>query len=194
MRRLLLGVLLATLLVSVPGCARGLKIMGHGVSRSTQAFGDVGITGNDCDLTLVRGSRVIKLSVIGDNNNITVEEGAVVNKVEFWGHGNVVSIPEYLRLRSDEMGTNQIIRRPRERRVTGDWPPPVATPDEYTATSPRRPVSEPEPEADQAWQPAPAQPTAPPPVTEPVYEHEEEEPEFRPPPQHEPATPPPLEK
>jgi hypothetical protein len=188
MRTKLLLALIAGLLVSAAGCGRPTRIIGHGIQQPVQLFGDVGITGNNNDFTVLAGSRVTKLSIIGDDNRITVEEGVALNRVEFFGNGNTLSVPDFLVIRTAQVGTNQIIRRPREPRPADDWIPPAeATPADTFL--------------EDAYEPPPtAEPVAPPaedviiieepPTTEPEYEPSEDEPEFRPPPTVEPVEPP----
>ena len=38
--------------------------------------------------------------------------GANVGRIEFWGNGNTVTIPDNLNVMTAAMGTNKIVRRP----------------------------------------------------------------------------------
>ncbi len=113
MRTALFTALVAGLMLAAFGCARGAPVVGHAVTQEGTYYGDLGITGNGSKITVLRGSRVNKLSIIGNNCTVMVEDGAGLAKIEFWGNGNVVSIPDTLIVRSNTVGTNQIIRRPR---------------------------------------------------------------------------------
>ena len=124
MSKTALSVLLTGLLMATAGCASN-PIVGHGVIRADQYFGDVGLTGDGHTLTILRGSKVHKLSILGGSCTITVEEGVTLSKIEFWGTNNTVSVPEYLSIRTNEVGHNQIIRRPREANVEPVWTAPA---------------------------------------------------------------------
>jgi hypothetical protein len=110
-RVMLLSALAAGLALVNMGCAPN-PMVGHNMVMSQQYFGDVGITGHGNNLTVLPGSRLHKLSLIGDNNTITLQDDVTVWKIEFWGKGNTVSVPEYLSVRTNDVGANQIIRRP----------------------------------------------------------------------------------
>lgn len=154
MRTTLIIASMAGLLLTA-GCA-STPLVGNGVSRADQFFGDVGITGSGSVVTILRGSRVNKLSILGNDCSVTVEDGVRLYKIEFWGKNNTVSIPEYLIVRTAEVGTNQIIRRPREVRPPADesrWePPPIERAPESSSYRPR-PV---QPESRMEASPAPA--------------------------------------
>lgn len=129
MTRTLLTIGLAGTVWLASGCAAH-SIMGHGMVRSAQLFGNVRLTGDNNNITALRGSRITKLSVMGDNNTVNVDAGATLAKVEFWGNGNTVSVPGYVVVRSNEVGTNQLVRR-ESRRIaedtTTDWPATIET-------------------------------------------------------------------
>ncbi len=129
------------------GCAVNPSV-GTGIVAAQKYFGDVGIDGNGQNVTVLKGSRVTKLSIIGNNNTVTVEEGAAVYRIEFWGSGNTVMIPDNLWvLRTNNVGRNQIIRRP-----TSAPPGPSYefTPEAVPAATPTTPAA--------TARPAPAQP------------------------------------
>lgn len=142
MKAVFLSVVAAGLLASL-GCAKN-PIVGRGITMREQYFGDVGLTGHDQNITIARGSKVRKLSILGHNNSITVEDEVTIYRVEFWGSGNVLTLPEHLSVRIDNVGTNQIVRRPREPRASLYVPPaePVTEPvtpvptDTYTRPTP----------------------------------------------------------
>ncbi len=161
MRTITLAVTVFGLLAGV-GCATN-PMVANGVTRTDTYFGDLGITGNGNVITIADGSRVPKLSLIGNNNSITVEEGATIQKIEFLGKNNTVSIPDYLYIRTSEIGSNRIVRRPRERRLPTDWsqygqdaslppaymPPPNSnTTDTYGDWEDEEPTYEPPPTID----------------------------------------------
>ena len=158
MKTILISALAMGLLWTSVGCASNPRV-GHGITASERVYGDYGITGNNGNYTILRGSRCTKLSFIGDNNTVTVEDGAMLYRIEFWGKGNVVSVPENLLiLRTTEVGSNQLIRRPA--------PPPQLTPLEeppmsYTpppaeqSRTPRMQTKPLPPEADVMENPAP---------------------------------------
>lgn len=154
MRTTMVVAMMAGLLL-VAGCA-STPLVGDGVSRADQFFGDVGITGSGSVVTILRGSKVNKLSIIGNDCSVTVEEGVRLYKIEFWGKNNTVSIPEYLGVRTAQVGTNQIIRRPRETRPPLDtpaWEPLPAEPRPESRAYPSRPAR---PETPMEAAPTPA--------------------------------------
>ncbi len=115
MKQLLFGALLTGCLLATTGCAHN-SIVASNMTRADRYYGNVGITRHSNNITIVRGSKVPKLSILGNNNTVTVEDGAWLQRIEFWGKGNIVSLPEHLAVRVTEVGDNQIIRRPRELR------------------------------------------------------------------------------
>lgn len=127
------------LLVLATGCAHN-SIFGDGGMRSDQFFGDLGITGDQNGITVESGSRLHKLSILGHNNTITVAENVRIAQIEFWGKGNTVSLPEDMVVRTTEVGTNQIIRRPRELRELSPMYTPLVEP--TYAPEPNEPVEE----------------------------------------------------
>lgn len=187
MTRVVIGGLLIGVLLATAGCLDGTTdIRGHYNERSGQYFGNLRIVGDGNNLTVLRGSRMKKLSICGNNNTVTLEENVTLAKVEFWGHGNTVSIPDYLLVRSSEVGSNQIIYRPRETQPQAEWPPPARIPG-LPAMQPAETSDLPdEIEIEQRPQtePVPRQP----------LEEEDDEPHFRPPPPVHMEPPPPLEE
>ncbi len=148
-RLVLLSCVAGALFLSV-GCAHN-AMDGNGSVWTGEYFGDVGLRGDNNQMTIRSGSRVWKLSIIGNKSNVMVEDGATVNRVEFIGRGNVVSLPENLIVRVTEIGNNQLIRRPVERRAFADTGllPGEVSPPAYVSPAP-----------PPAWTPAPA-PTTP---------------------------------
>jgi hypothetical protein len=173
-------VAMAVLLLGVAGCAHN-SIVGDGSVRSDMFFGDVGITGDACDITVLDGSRVTKLSLIGNDNEVTVEQGVTLYQIEFWGRNNVVSIPEWLSVRATQVGTNRIVRRPLEPGMPAQWEP--------YQPQPMSPEPAPWPPAESA---PGTEPTTPPPATYEEY-NPGEEPGIAPPPTLEIEQLPPLE-
>ncbi len=94
------------------GCAPNPSV-GTGITTAQKYFGDLGVQGHNQNVTVLKGSRVTKLSLIGNNNTVSVEDGAAVYRIEFWGNGNTVIVPDNLWiLRTNNVGTNQVVRRP----------------------------------------------------------------------------------
>ena len=152
MRRILLAAGLTVLLLNTTGCAT-FKIIGNDIDRTATVFGDVGLTGDNIRLTVVPGSKIRKLSIIGDGCTVTIMEDVTLNKIEFWGMGNTVSIPDYLVVRSNEVGTNQIIRRVHETPAMPEWSPPPVLEEDPMLTAPP-PAAAPRPAAStdtDAW-------------------------------------------
>lgn len=153
------GMIAALALLS--GCAHHIVDGNGSVINMEFPGGNVGVTGSDNTITIARGSRVWKLSIIADNNNITVEDGVTVNAIEFIGKGNVVNIPDNLLPRVTEIGNNQIIRRPAQRRSTDVYLPAEPLPPLETTAPPPASRAEPRPEP-----PQPKPGVEPPPPTE----------------------------
>ena len=152
MKTVLLSVVMTGLVVAATGCAYN-SIMGNGIVRADQYFGDVGLTGDNHNVTIVRGSRVNKLSILGDDCSVTVQNGVALCKIEFWGTGNTISLPEGLLVRTTEVGMNQIIRRPRRAREPGRWTDvdtvlQTETPEPVPWTEPAPETSTPEPSTE----------------------------------------------
>jgi len=169
MRTILLGALTAGLLLSTMGCAHN-SIIGRGVTRADQYFGNLGITGSGNNVTVLAGSRVPKLSLLGDNCTVTIQDGAFLHRVEFWGKNNVVSIPDAMILRTSEVGYNQIIRRSRETPRSADVAPWSGTPQTAAPAAAQPAHVAPAGSIPPAWQ------------TEQPAEVPEEDVEFKPPP------------
>ncbi len=94
------------------GCANS-SVIAHGTNRAGRVFGEAGITGNNNNFTVERGSRIHHFSIIGDTNSVMVEDGVWLQKVEVWGSNNTLSVPDYLPIRYTEVGKgNRIERRP----------------------------------------------------------------------------------
>ena len=111
-RTIVLGALATGLVLANAGCAPNATV-GHSIVMNQQFFSDAGFVGHGDNITILSGSKINKLSVLGDNNTITVQDNVTVWKIEFWGKGNTISIPEDLYVRANSIGANQIIRRPR---------------------------------------------------------------------------------
>lgn len=169
------GVLILGLLVGLSGCVGAdVEITGHNVMRASQFFGHVRLIGDGSDLTVMAGSKVTKLSIVGDDNRVTVHEQVTLNKIEFWGKNNTVSVPASLVVRTAEIGTNQIVRRPRDGGEPLDWLPPEGEAPAYRPMIRDEPLEGAEPEVE----------IEPRPQLEDIEVEvpEDEEPEFRPPP------------
>lgn len=138
MKAMVFGMLAVGLLSAAAGCARN-AIVGDAAVRTDQFFGEVGITGSGGNVTILRGSKVPKLSVLGHENRITIEEGVWVGKIEFWGNNNTVSVPEDMTVHTTQVGTNQIVRRARERSPLPPAPTYEPLPSDYESPSFRPP-------------------------------------------------------
>lgn len=97
--------------LGIAGCATN-SVVGQAGPQVGRYSGDVGVTGYGTNMTIKSGSQVPKLSLIGDNCTVMVEEGVTLGRIEFWGNGNEVSIPEDMTTSIAQFGTNRIIRRP----------------------------------------------------------------------------------
>ncbi len=166
MRTAFFSALAIGLLVASTGCAPTPRV-GNGITATERVFGDYGITGHNNNLTVVRGSKITKLSIIGDNNTINVEDGVTLYRIEFWGKNNTVIVPDTQFIyRTTEVGANQIIRRPHQPLPGEEYP--TATPATPTPTEPapatsmeRKPAPRVSakplpPEADMVDEPAPS--------------------------------------
>lgn len=101
-------------LAFLSGCGMEMRVVAHRTDTNKQWFGDMGITGHQNKVTVAAGSRVEKLSIIGDGNTVFVEDNVTLSKVEVWGERNSISIPERLIIRDSLFGKGNIIeRRPR---------------------------------------------------------------------------------
>ncbi len=134
MMRMLIAAVTVGILVGTTGCAHN-AIVANNAMRVGVFYGDVGVKGDANNVTIMRGSRVPKLSILGNQNMVTVEEGVTLAHVEFWGLDNTVSIPETLTIRITEMGRgHQIIRRQtlwREEPRELNYYPPAAAAEEH---------------------------------------------------------------
>ena len=111
MSRVILAVLIMGVGLTATGCAHN-SIVADNCTRVGVFYGDLGISGDNNDVTALRGSRITKVSFIGNNNNVTLEDGVTLGHVEFWGTGNTVSVPESLAVRLTEVGRlNKLVRR-----------------------------------------------------------------------------------
>lgn len=162
MRTMLLSGLVMGLLAASTGCAPTPRV-GNSITANEQVFGDYGITGNGCNFTIVQGSKVTKLSIIGDNNTVNVQDGVTLYRIEFWGKGNTVIVPDTQFIyRVTEVGSNQIIRRPHQPLVGEELPavaPAPATEPMPAMRTERRPAMRPAgepmpPEADIVGEPS----------------------------------------
>ncbi len=96
------------------GCAGGAATVGSGVTRAEQFYGDLGITGHENNIHVLRGSQVRRLSIIGDRNQIKFDAGCTLGKVEIWGEENTITVPAYLVIRRSIIGHGNTIVRTRD--------------------------------------------------------------------------------
>jgi hypothetical protein len=121
--------LLGPALMALPGCAHNV-VGAHDARRSGVFYGDLGIPASRTDVRIERLSKLRKLSIIGGNNDVFVEDGASIEHIEFVGASNTVSLPEHLIVRITELGNNnEIIRRPLERKRAVREDPEIYLPD-----------------------------------------------------------------
>jgi hypothetical protein len=101
----------AAALLAATGCSSTNRIVGHNITQAGHWYGELGITGDNSNITVQTGSRLTKLSVLGDGNTVTVQERCSLGKIELWGENNTVNVPDYLVVRITQWGpANQIIR------------------------------------------------------------------------------------
>ncbi len=111
MRRIVACLLLSAAGLSV-GCGAN-RVSGDHIRQRNIWYGTLAISGDYNQITVARGSRLIKLSILGHHNEVTVEDGVTLNKIEIFGDRNTVRIPEQLIVRVNQAGKgNQIVRRP----------------------------------------------------------------------------------
>jgi len=103
-----LGLLTLSLLLTT-GCAV-TRVTGSDSKWRQVAYGNIGIIGEDHEVTLLAGSEVSKLSIMGEDIHVCVEEGAVVDKIEIVGEGNVVECPDGMPIEYSEIGEDNRIR------------------------------------------------------------------------------------
>lgn len=117
----LIGLITAVAILSA-GCAH-TSITGSGGRYAYVLYGDVGITGEDNELTVKSGSEVHKLSIMGEDIRVIVEDGALLEKVEIVGEDNEVRYPAGMLIEYSELGeSNRMIsvEPDRLRRYTDD--------------------------------------------------------------------------
>lgn len=99
-----------TVLLSV-GCTSTQRIAQSGGNYSDKYFGELGITGHVNTVRVLAGSKLDKLSIIGDGNKVFVEDHVILGKVEIWGGNDEVSIPKSLIIREYIVGHGSAIVR-----------------------------------------------------------------------------------
>jgi len=111
MKRVFIAALMLGVICTATGCATN-AIVANNTIRDGVFFGDLGISGDDNDVTAREGSRIRKVSINGHRNTVTVEDDVPVTHVEFVGTGNTVSVPASVIVRMTELGReNTIVRR-----------------------------------------------------------------------------------
>jgi hypothetical protein len=110
MNRIVCAVLVSGMLAVNLGCAANSTV-GDAAQKTGRFSGNVGVTGHSAHLTIQRGSTVPKLSIVGDNCSVIVEDGAELGRIEFWGNGSSVSIPSDTVVWVSQVGTNSVVRR-----------------------------------------------------------------------------------
>ncbi len=134
------GVASLLLLFGASGCVASNRIVGHKIQQDGAWYGEFGITGHLNEITVLSGSRLQKLSVIGDGNFVVVQDGVTLGKIEIWGENNFVSVPTDLIVRKNISGSKSLVvprapgepppRRPSEPMLEprDDGTPPEAEP------------------------------------------------------------------
>ncbi len=100
----------AASVLAISGCTQHTSISGEGVVHAQLIHGNVGITGDDHELTILSGSDVPILSIIGDDVEVTIEDGARVHKIEIVGDDNLVVCPQNASVCFASIGDNNKIR------------------------------------------------------------------------------------
>lgn len=102
----------AVLGIGLAGCTQRTTITGEGLKESHVIRGELGISGEDNEVTLLAGSDVSKLSIMGQDIDVVVEEGATVRKIEVVGEDNTVRCPPGLAVDFSTIGEdNKLYRR-----------------------------------------------------------------------------------
>ncbi len=96
---------------SLGGCAaQRTSITGENVDQEQVVHGEVGITGEDHEVTILAGSDVSKLSIWGEDIRVHIADGAVVRKIEIIGEDNTVSCPAGLSVEYSAIGDDNKLR------------------------------------------------------------------------------------
>lgn len=107
-------VAVAATLTALAGCAHN-AITGDGSRHELVLHNTARLDGEDIDLTILAGSDVRKLSIVGEANRVVIENGAVVHKVEIVGEDNEVICPAGMAVEYTEIGEDNDLRyRPRQ--------------------------------------------------------------------------------
>ena len=108
-RQMSIGLATALTCTLLVGCAH-TSIHGSGTRHERVIQGQIGITGEDHQLTVLPGSEVTKLSIIGEDNRVVVLEGATIEKVEIVGDDNEVLVPAGMVVEYSEIGEDSRLR------------------------------------------------------------------------------------
>ncbi len=107
-------ILVVAAVFTAGGCAaQQTSITGDGVKQAQVIRGDVGITGEDHELTILAGSDVSKLSIWGDEIKVRIEDGAVVRKIEIIGEDNTIYCPKGLSVEYSAIGEDNKLKHHR---------------------------------------------------------------------------------
>lgn len=85
-------------------CTSENRFVGNQLTREGRWYGEFGVVGHLNTVTVLEGSRLTTLKVVGDGNNVFVEDYVPVGKVEIWGANNEVSVPDVLFVRDSVWG------------------------------------------------------------------------------------------
>ena len=107
---MILAVALSLGLMLCAGCAQN-AIAGDSARHEQVYRGDVGVTGEDHDITICADSEVRKLSILGEGNRVFIEDGAHVARIEIVGSDNEVSCAAGLQFEFAEIGEDNHVKR-----------------------------------------------------------------------------------
>ncbi len=100
--------LIALALLVLTGCTV-TRITGSDSKWRQVGYGNIGIIGEDHEVTFLAGSAITKLSIMGEDIHVYVEDDATVDKIEIVGEGNVVDCPDGMPIEYSEIGEDNRI-------------------------------------------------------------------------------------
>ena len=110
MKNTFLACITGVFLLSV-GCTSTQRIAQSNGNVDAKWFGELGITGHINTVRMQPGSKLDKLSIIGDGNKVFVDDHVILAKIEIFGGNNEVSIPRTLIVREYIVGHGSYIVR-----------------------------------------------------------------------------------
>lgn len=100
---------LIALAIMLAGC-NTTYLTSSGSRYSGVYYGELGLKGEDNELTLLDGTDLTKLSVMGKDNRVVVRPGANVMKVEIVGEDNRVECPAGMSVEYTEIGEDNELK------------------------------------------------------------------------------------